>query len=246
MRVDRARYDTDKSANYLANYEHELGHLYDEPVAILELGVQRGGSLLLWRDLFPAAQVAGLDLNPVSVPDDTGRVHVYQGFQQETEVLDAIRSEVAPEGFDIVIDDASHIGQYTSESFWHIFPRHLKPGGIYVLEDWPCGYDDDWPDGKAPPTAVPSTSTGRVEALRKRVRAAARPLAARLERHPELRRRLERLYMRAEGTTLQSRFPSHDYGMVGVAKRLVDDCGTLGDVASIKFVPGQAFVHKRQ
>jgi hypothetical protein len=54
----------------------------------------------------------------------------------------------APDGFDIIIDDASHIGELTKTTFWHLFHHHLKPGGLYAIEDWGTGYFDDFPDGK--------------------------------------------------------------------------------------------------
>ena len=54
----------------------------------------------------------------------------------------------APEGFDLIIDDASHIGELTKTTFWHLFDHHLKPGGLYAIEDWGTGYLDDFPDGK--------------------------------------------------------------------------------------------------
>jgi len=60
-----------------------------------------------------------------------------------------VRSETAPEGFDIIIDDCSHIGEFTAVSFWHLFDRHLKPGGLYVIEDWGTGYMRGTPDGRA-------------------------------------------------------------------------------------------------
>ena len=82
-RVDLSQYDTDKSPEYLARYEREFGHLFDEPIRLLELGVQRGGSMYLWRDLLPKATIVGLDLNEIPIDDDTGRVHVYQGYQQD-------------------------------------------------------------------------------------------------------------------------------------------------------------------
>ena len=54
----------------------------------------------------------------------------------------------APGGFDIIIDDASHIGELTKTTFWHLFDHHLKPGGLYAIEDWGTGYLDDFSDGK--------------------------------------------------------------------------------------------------
>lgn len=267
-RIDLANYGGGKSRVYLQNYERELGDLFDEPIALLELGVQRGGSMRLWRDLLPNAQIAGLDLNPVDIADDTGRLHVYTGFQQDPTILDRIAGEVAPGGFDVIIDDASHIGRYTVESFWHLFPRHLKPGGVYVLEDWALGYFPDWADGHAYTSgrAALGDSEGtealgrpsRVESLRRGIRAAARPVAARFSDHPELRAKLERIYMKAEAASMNRRFASHDHGMVGVVKQLVDACGHYDidhegaalqhperRISSLHVYPGQVFVHKQ-
>ena len=58
------------------------------------------------------------------------------------------QAELLRDGFDIIIDDASHIGELTKATFWHLFDRHLKPGGLYAIEDWGTGYLDDFPDGK--------------------------------------------------------------------------------------------------
>lgn len=266
MSFDLSAYDTDKSPEYLERYQREFGHLFDEPIALLELGVQRGGSMLMWLDLMPQARVVGLDLNEVSIDDDSGRLHIYQGFQQDPEVLDRIAADVAPDGFDVILDDASHIARYTSESFWYLFPRHLKAGGVYVIDDWGCGYDDDWADGhlyggsrealgdfRHRNTAKAKGEPGLVERIRRRVRQSARPIASRLS--PEMRQRFEKLYMRAEGASLETRYPSHDYGMVGFIKQLVDasavrsiDGGSAyfdNEIESLHVNDSQVFVHKR-
>lgn len=241
-----------------SRYEREIKHMFDQPISMLELGVQRGGSMLLWRDIFEQGSIAGLDLNPISVPDDSGRIHIYQGFQQDPEVLDRLSGEVAPGGFDLIIDDASHIGRYTAESFWHLFPNHLKRGGVYVLEDWSCAYLPEWTDGHQHAAvhdvgAASTATAGRIEAARRQVRSSARKIAARLESYPDLRSRLRELYMKTEGATLQRRFPSHDYGMAGFTKQLVDVCALdgqaqkavrTGEIARISVTPSQVFVHK--
>jgi SAM-dependent methyltransferase len=264
--IDLTAYDTDKSSEYLENYEREFGELFDKDISLLELGIQRGGSMRLWLDLLPNAKIAGLDLNEIDVEDNTGRLHIYQGFQQDPVTLDRIAADVSPAGFDVIIDDASHIGRYTSESFWHLFPRHLKSGGVYVIDDWGCGYWSDWTDGHAyvgsrtvlgeleTSPVKPSSSPGRAEDLRRKIRASARPIAAKLS--PETRKHLEKLYMRVEGASVQRRFKSHDYGMVGFIKQLVDatsvqniDRGagaTLDNgIASVNVYASQVFVHKR-
>jgi SAM-dependent methyltransferase len=141
-------YDTDKSKYMVPVYEELLAPLADQDIRLLELGIHRGGSLLMWRDYFERGQIAGLDFLPVSLDDPSGRLHIYQGEQQDPRLLDRIRAEVAPDGFDVIIDDASHEADFTRKSFWRLFRNHLKPGGWYFIEDWGTGYWKSWPDGR--------------------------------------------------------------------------------------------------
>jgi hypothetical protein len=101
----------------------------------------------VWRDYFRNGHIIGLDLERVDIDDQTSSIHTYQGDQRDLNLLDRIRAERAPEGFDVIIDDASHVAEYTKISFWHLFDNHLKSGGIYVIEDWRVGYWEAWPDG---------------------------------------------------------------------------------------------------
>jgi hypothetical protein len=130
--------------------------------------------------------------------EKSGRIHFYQGFQQVIETLDRLSGETATEGFDAVIDDASHLGKYTRISFWHQFRHHLKPGGIYVLDDWVCAYRSDWADGHnytgtreasgdfGPKSAKTSkTSIGHRERIRRLVRSIARLVALRTPQKAE-------------------------------------------------------------
>jgi len=136
-----------KSKLFLIHYEQHFRRLRDQKVQLLELGIDKGGSLLMWRDYFRTGTIVGLDLEHVEINDTTGKIHVYQGNQRDLSLLNRIGHECAPAGFDIIIDDASHIGEITSISFWHLFTQWLKPGGLYVIEDWRTGYSDGWPDG---------------------------------------------------------------------------------------------------
>ena len=77
------------------------------------------------------------------------RIQVFQGSQDDGVFLHRVASQSAPEGLDIIIDDASHLGALTKQTFWHLFDQHLKPGGHYIIEDWGTGYWEDWPDGRA-------------------------------------------------------------------------------------------------
>ena len=211
---DASSYDSDKSENphYLRNYEEFFEPFIGKEVKLLELGVGKGGSLLMWRDYFDRGTIVGLDINPVHVDDSTGRIRVYQGRQENTALLSRIAQEQAPDGFDIIIDDCSHIGELTRISFWHLFEHHLKPGGIYAIEDWGTGYWGWYADGRDYRPVRQSALTRLAAGLHKSARSLAEhPLAVRLPRLPSFLRR----------HAYEKRLVSHDYGMVGFVKQLV-------------------------
>lgn len=160
----------------------------------------------------------GLDVKPVELDDPTGRILLYRGRQEDPQLLELIARQTAPEGFDIVIDDCSHIGELARASFWRLFDHHLKPGELYAIEDWGTGYWDSWPDDQR--YAVPALPAPSAASLR------FRALLAR-----GLKRLLKRLPPAPAGGLGGTRFPSHEYGMVGFIKQLVDECG-MGDVTS--------------
>jgi SAM-dependent methyltransferase len=225
-----SHHETDKGlSGYLEAYATHFEPIRDRPVKLLELGIFRGHSLLLWQEYFPAGLIAGLDIDPVSLPGPGSRIRMYQGSQADCPLLDRVRLECAPEGFDVIIDDASHVGSLTKVSFWHLFRRHLKPGGLYVIEDWGTGYWESWADGARyrGSVAEPGSDAGAP--------GVGKPAEAGL---PE--------------------FHSHAFGMVGFVKELVDECG-VGDIthprfgipparsssiAHITIRPGQVFVRK--
>ena len=146
--LDLNIYDTDKITNrYMDLYDPVFQPWVDKEITLLEIGVLKGGSLLLWRDYFSQGTIVGIDIKLPERFVPTERIRVHQGSQSDTKFLTEVAQREAPEGFDIIIDDASHIADLTRKSFWHLFDNHLKPGGLYAIEDWGTGYWDDWPDG---------------------------------------------------------------------------------------------------
>jgi hypothetical protein len=142
-------YDTDKiQHDYLGVYDPILSAWTDKEVKLLEIGVHKGGSLQLWRDYFPQGTIIGVDIELPEGFKSGERIQLFKGSQADTQFLSEVATSVAPEGFDIIIDDASHIGELSKTTFWHLFHRHLKPGGVYAIEDWGTGYLDGFPDGK--------------------------------------------------------------------------------------------------
>lgn len=146
------KYDSDKVAGYYEIYRRFLDPVQGRRMCLLELGIHRGGSLLFWRDYLPLATVVGIDIalseEIISRFSGEDRIRCFEGSQTDLRFLSGVAKEAAEDGFDVIIDDASHLGYETKVSFWHLFDHHLKPGGLYFIEDWGTGYWDDYPDGK--------------------------------------------------------------------------------------------------
>lgn len=201
-------------AHYFVNYEKYLGPLREKPLKFLELGIAKGDSLKHWESWLPNADITGVDITPCTEAFDSGRVHCYVGEQQDKALLDRIASERAPDGFDVIIDDAAHVGQLARISFWHLFEHHLKPGGYYFIEDWGTGYWPQYPDGKhyRPQEVGLSWHERVLDRMHKSPRVGAiLPLRKAVG------------WMR--WNLVRSRFHGHDRGMVGFVKELIDECG---------------------
>ena len=134
---------------YLVEYERILEPLRHSPLRLLELGVKSGASMSIWRDYLPRATIVGLDISemPESFPDDQ-RVNFVQGSQDDPAALQRC-VDVAGGQFDIVIDDASHIGRLSAASFAFLFLHGLKPGGYYAIEDICTAFLPEFPDSQA-------------------------------------------------------------------------------------------------
>jgi len=113
-------------------------HAYEQvfsgwsPRAVLEVGVCDGGSLLIWRALWPAARVVGVDCR---VPPDRAMaafvgLHVEFIHREMPAQLD-----LPAAGFDLVIDDGAHGYTSVASNFEICWPL-VAPGGRYVVEDW--------------------------------------------------------------------------------------------------------------
>ena len=128
-------FNTDKITlhNYYPVYQSLAAQLGPE-ADVCELGVLDGESLKMWQYLFPKGTVTGVDYNSHATwPVGTIKVLADQTAPKLPEVL----SE-----YDIIVDDASHEGWKTKESFRLLWPL-VRSGGFYIVEDWAIGLADD-------------------------------------------------------------------------------------------------------
>lgn len=139
FRTHRGRI-ADKWEQYLPIYDAELERFRETgvPVRLLEIGVQNGGSLEIWRKFLPhGSSVVGVDINPICAS---------LRFDRDITVLTAnaadhrsLESALGDRVFDVIIDDASHQSGEIIATFRSAFPR-VAPGGLYIIEDLHAAY----------------------------------------------------------------------------------------------------------
>ena len=132
---------------------HKYTYLYDLVLAryrsreinLLELGLAGGGpevggprertvdspSVQMWLEYFAAGHVFGFDVSDFSHIRHPRFTFIRGDLGSEA---DLERVAQAAEGYDIVMDDASHASWHQQLAFKHLFPR-LRDGGSYIIED---------------------------------------------------------------------------------------------------------------
>ena len=132
--------------HYFPTYEQEFSRHCGAgavPAKMIEIGIQSGGSMRMWRACFGEnlEVLVGVDVNantkawerfgdePGSRP---GNVHVEVGSQADPAVFKDIDAKY-PGGFDIILDDGSHVNTHMVASFraaWRLLRPGQGPGGV--------------------------------------------------------------------------------------------------------------------
>lgn len=126
-----AKYHTDKHSG-----RHGYDRFYEEELAnrdirqVLEVGIGGGGSLLAWAEAWPRAHVYGVDISHILNPMQHPRIHIVRADATTPIVV----SLLPLDGFDFIVDDASHVLQDQVTTARLLFPL-LRHGGTYVIED---------------------------------------------------------------------------------------------------------------
>ena len=100
-----------------------------QPITLLELGIQDGGSLRMWEEYFPYARIIGMDVQSRCETAQQGRIEVFIGDCTDHDVL---AKRFARIQFDVVIDDASHDTYDIIKSYEYL---RTKTKRFYCIED---------------------------------------------------------------------------------------------------------------
>ena len=106
---------------FIQLYEKYFEKLREEKLNILEIGIDKGDSLRIWRDYFRNANICGLDIEKKNFT--INNVDFFFGDQSNTSFLKTITEKYR--SFDIIIDDGSHVSKHIISSFNYLY-RYLN------------------------------------------------------------------------------------------------------------------------
>ena len=130
-----------KWVHYFDIYHRHFQRFRDEPVTILEFGVNQGGSMLMWQDYFhDDSRIVGVDIDERCRQFEGGNVTIEIGDQEDRVFLRDLARKHGP--FDVVIEDGGHqMGQQIA-TFEEIYPA-MTAEGCFLIEDLHTSY---WPN----------------------------------------------------------------------------------------------------
>jgi cephalosporin hydroxylase len=124
---------TDKGTrhSYLPFYEVIMNKYKDEPLTLVEIGVERGGSLILWSKYFKNARIIGIDVKIQRMAANRARGRNIEIWCTNAYSLECVKQLPM---IDILIDDGPHTLDSQLFCIKHYLPK-IKPNGLFIIED---------------------------------------------------------------------------------------------------------------
>lgn len=119
---------------YAGFYDLLFSQYRNEPIDFLEIGVNKGGSLVMWRRFFENVRstITGVDIYQSFEPFSTSdmiNAHVFDAGN-----VDKFNEIFGDRKFDIILDDGAHEWQ-SQIKLYNLHHKRIKSGGLYVIED---------------------------------------------------------------------------------------------------------------
>ena len=125
-----------KWVSYLDVYHEYFKRFRGRNVRLLQVGVQSGGDIRMWREYFMGGlEYHGIDINPECRKFEGERsvAQIIIGDQGSPRFWDEIIPKLPM--FDIIIDDGGHTMIQQITSLRKAFPNIMARGGVYLVED---------------------------------------------------------------------------------------------------------------
>ena len=149
-----------KWESYFSVYHKHFSRYRNRPVTMMEVGVQSGGSALMWRWYFgDQFRYVGIDVNPSTKQFDNGDwCTVIIGDQSDPSFWRSIHDQYK---VDIFLDDGGHTMDMQRITFENVFTM-IDANGVYMCEDLATSYVTGFGGlpGVRAPESVPFTMIG--------------------------------------------------------------------------------------
>ncbi|MDJ0632873.1 MAG: tetratricopeptide repeat protein [Xenococcaceae cyanobacterium MO_188.B29] len=127
-----------KWMHYFEIYDRHFSQFRNQDVYVLEIGVNQGGSLQMWKDYFGTnAKIYGVDINYRCKDFEEEGIKIFIGSQEDRSFLKSLKSQLPR--IDILIDDGGHTMKQQIITFEELFP-HISENGVYLCEDLHTSY----------------------------------------------------------------------------------------------------------
>jgi len=127
-----------KWSHYFDIYDRYLHRFRDKHVKMIEIGVNQGGSVQMWKHYLGAQSeihAVYIDKRCKQFEEDQIKIHI--GSQEKRVFLQNLVKSVGK--FEIILDDGGHTMRQQIITFQELFPK-LEDGGVYICEDCHTSY----------------------------------------------------------------------------------------------------------
>ena len=126
--------------HYLEIYDKYMSKFRGEEITLLEIGVENGGSLEMWKEYFgPKVKIYGVDINPNCKMYEEEQIEIFIGSQEDEKFLESLKTKIPK--LDIIIDDGGHTMRQQIVTYEQMI-SHMTDESIYICEDLHTSY---WP-----------------------------------------------------------------------------------------------------
>jgi hypothetical protein len=126
---------------YSEVYDAVLDQIRFDVSKILEIGIDKGGSLRMWKDYFPNAIVHGADVKAYQFFQED-RIYTHFANQSSADDLNNLIKKIGTD-IDVVIDDGGHDVIHQQITLGLLF-KHVRSGGVYIVEDLHTSFLHEW------------------------------------------------------------------------------------------------------
>lgn len=154
-----------KWIHYFDIYERYFEKYVDKPILMIEIGVDNGGSIDMWKKYFgDNSTIVGIDIRPEckQFEDIENKVFVEIGDQSDINFLNSIIEKYGNP--DIILDDGSHIMNHLIKTFEFLYYK-MKSDGTYLVEDLHTCYWNDFEGGLRRPNTFIEFSKSKIDEL---------------------------------------------------------------------------------